>query len=247
MKEIDLLPEWYKSGRRRQISYRTQYFVLGGVFAVMLVWNFVTSYSISQANAQVKEMTTQRKQAERVSAKLVELKHDMNLFHNRELLVEKIDSRINVASILAELSYLIDERVVLSKIDLISEKFKYTQDKESSRTGAAIRSVKSAFGQKQDQPLGDVRFKALLAGVAADASDVAALICKLENSPYFCHVVLSFSRNVDLERASGDLSNLRTETITESPNTIRGAGGSRGNIQVSKFEISCYLANYREQ
>ena len=248
MKEIDFLPEWYKSGRRRQISYRTQCIILGGVFIALVVWNFVTSHSMSKTQAQVIQMTTHQKQAERVSAKLIELKNEMNKYHKKEGLIESIDSRIDVADILAEMSYLIDERIVLSKIDLISEKFPDKQDKDSSQSkGKVVRAVKPGYGSRQELLLGDVRCKVLIAGVAADASDVAAFICKLENSPYFSQVVLAFSRNTDINTASGNLLRPKTELTAESSKTIRNDTESLGVIQASIFEISCYLANYREQ
>jgi len=65
MKEIDFLPEWYKSGRRRQVSYRTQYIALGGVFVVMMVWSLITTHSISKARAQYAQMATNQAQAEK--------------------------------------------------------------------------------------------------------------------------------------------------------------------------------------
>jgi Tfp pilus assembly protein PilN len=243
MKDIDFLPEWYKSGRRRQISYRTQCYVLGGIFVVMIVWNFVTSYSTSKANAQVLDMTTRQKQVEKVSAKLIELKKEMSLYHKRESLVEKIDPKIDIASVLAELSYLVDERIVLSNIELISEKI--AEDEPSQQANAVIRAVQSNFNTNMDLHLGNVRFKVLLAGVAGDAGDVAGLICKLENSPYFSQVVLSFSKNTDLKKESVNYPNDQTTPV--STTDLKGDSGSEGKIQVSKFQISCYLANYQEQ
>ena len=242
MKEIDFLPEWYKTGRRRQISYRTQYYVLGGIFVVMIVWNFVTSYSMSKANAQVLEMTTRQRQAEKVSAKLIDLKNELNLYHKREGLVEKIDSKINVANVLAEISYLVDERIVLSKIELISEKI--ADDESSPKANAVVRAVQSNFNTNKESPVGDVRFKVLLAGVAVDAGDVASLICKLENSPYFCQVVLSFSRNTHLKSEGANSS--YEQTTPTSNGGQAGNSESVGKIQVSKFQISCYMANYQE-
>jgi len=248
MKEIDFLPEWYKSGRRRQISYRTQYTILGGIFVAMMVWNFITSYSISKAKAQVVQMATKQTQAEKVSAKLAELINEMNTFHKREALVERIDSRINVTGVLAEISYLIDERIVLSKIELISEKFVDRQDKESFRQVAGVvRAVQSDFAARGELPIGDVRFKVLITGVAADASDVAALICKLENSPYFCQVVLSYSRNTYIEARNSGTLRLQKDQSQELSDTRRDNRKFEGNIRVSNFEINCYLANYREQ
>jgi hypothetical protein len=248
MKEIDFLPEWYKSGRRRQISYRTQYFILGGVFTLMIAWNFITSYSTSKARAQTMQMATKQAQAEKVSAKLIDLKNEMNIYHQKESLVKKIDSRINIGCVLAELSYLIDERIVLSKIELISEKFEGNQKMSSSRkTAGAVRAVQSNFGINLNVPTGDVKFKVIIAGVAADASDVAFFIRKMENSPYFCQVVLSFSRNTDIQTQSGNTPNPPTDYTSESPNTVRDNQESDKKIQVSNFEINCYLANYHEE
>ena len=245
VKDIDFLPEWYKSGRRRQVSYRTQCYVLGGIFVVMVVWNFVTSHSMSKARAQVVELATMQTQAENVSTKLVELKNEMNLYHKREGLVEKIDSKIKVASVLEEISYLVDERIVLSKIELNAEKL--ADDEPSPQANAVLRAVKSKYNTRQEPPIGDVRFKVLIAGVAVGASDVATLICKLENSPYFSQVELSFSRNTDLVTGSDNSPYQRAKLTPVSTNSLRSDGESKGKIQVSRFEVSCYLANYQEQ
>jgi hypothetical protein len=75
---------------------------------------------------------------------------------------------------------------------------------------------------------GDVGFKIVLDGVASDARDVAEFICKLEDSPYFCQVVPLFTRNKEIK-------------ITTS------SAGRRGGILASEFEISCKLANYRQE
>jgi len=52
------------------------------------------------------------------------------------------------------------------------------------------------------------------------------LICRLEDSPYFQLVYPSFSRN----------RNIKTGT------NLAGE-----NYPASEFEISCYLANYRQE
>jgi Tfp pilus assembly protein PilN len=250
MKEIDFLPEWYKSGRRRQVSYRTQYIALGGIFVVMMVWSFTAMHSVSKARAQVAEMTENQAQAKRVSAEFAGIEDEIRALRQNEESIEKIDSRIDVASVLAEISYLIDEKIVLKKIELTAEKFVNGQDAtKSTSTGTVIRAVRTNSNNTKGMPLGNVRFKVVLAGVAADASDVAVLMCKLEDSPYFCQVVLSFSKG-DAKIMVENASLISKETTddqgkAERKDNIKEAAG-QSEIQVNEFEINCYLANYRQ-
>ncbi|NIP24232.1 MAG: hypothetical protein GWN67_02575, partial [Phycisphaerae bacterium] len=123
----------------------------------------------------------------------------------------------------AEMSYLIDDNVVLSKVEFDAEKFTdVKRRKASGPTNTAARAVDRNVTGKGEISLDDVRFRVMISGVATKAGDIAELICKLEESPYFCQVYPSFSRN-------------RKMTV-----------GTGKNFQVSEFEISCYLANYRE-
>ncbi|MHC4556022.1 MAG: hypothetical protein ACYTFW_04135 [Planctomycetota bacterium] len=247
MKEIDFLPEWYKSGRRRQVSYRTQYLALGGVFVVMMVWSFIATHSISKVKAQFAQTGTKQAQAESVSAKLAELKSELIGLQKKFGSIEDIDSKIDVANVLAELSFLIDEKIVLSRVELVAEKFVHKQQaKPSPRSGAVVRAVQTKLSGKRNLPLGDVRFKVVIAGVAADASDVGILICKLDESPYFCQVVPSFSRNDEIEVESAPSVSSQTDLVESALKSQGGVRKAGGNIQVSEFEINCYLANYRK-
>ncbi|MHC4322845.1 MAG: hypothetical protein ACYSUX_01075 [Planctomycetota bacterium] len=243
MKEIDFLPEWYKSGRRRQVGYRTQYIAIGGVFVVMVVWSFIATHSISKAKTQYAQMATNQTQAEKVSAKLTELENEMKELRKNAKSIEEIDSEIDVASVLAEMSFLIDNRIVLKKMEFFAEKFANKQETETvSGSSAVVRAVRAKSKNKKKLPLGNVRFKVVIAGVAADARDVAALMCKLEDSPYFCQVILSYSRGNAEIRIKG-ASSFHTETNNGDKKV---ESRDPGMIQVNEFEINCYLANYRE-
>ncbi len=244
MKEIDFLPEWYKSGQRRQVSYRAQYIALGGVFVVMVVWNFIATHSISKVRAQFAQMATRQTQAEDLSVKLAELKSELRGLQEKTESIEEIDSKIDVAGVLAEMSFLIDEKIVLSKVVFIADKFEdKRQAKLSPRAGTVVRAVRTKLNEKRNLPLGDVRFRVVISGVAADSSHVAVLICRLEDSPYFCQVVPSFSRTAVINAASNPSFRSRTKSL----NTKGSVQETKGNIRVSEFEISSYLANYREQ
>ena len=224
MKEIDFLPEWYKSGRQRQISYRTQVLGLGGVLVMMIVWNFIAAHSISKARAEVEQGKAMQAEAESVSREFAGIKSEVTGLQKKVKSMEEIDSKIDVASVLAEMSFLIDDNIVLSKVEFDAERFVNEQGgKASRRTRTAARVAGGNFVGKGALPLGDVRFKVVINGVATDAGDIAELICKLEESPYFCLVYPSFSRNRKMNAGSGK------------------------NFQESEFEIACYLANYREK
>lgn len=246
MKEIDFLPEWYKSGKRRQVSYRTQYIAISGVFIVMMVWSFIAKRSISNARAQINQMATKEAHAQTVSDKYVQLKDEIKTLRKNAESIEKIDSKIDVASVLAEISFLLDERIVLQKLELMAEKFVDEQeDKKTPNVGTVVRVVQNKSSNKNELPLGNVRFKVVMVGVAADTNDVAALMCKLEDSPYFCQAKLSYSRGdgeVGIENAAG--ANV-VKRIEENKNLVREAG-VKDKIQVNEFEINCYLANYHQ-
>jgi Tfp pilus assembly protein PilN len=250
MKEIDFLPEWYKSGKRRQVSYRTQYIAISSVFVVMMVWGIIATRSISNAQAQIAQMTIKQAEAEKVSSVYDGLENKIIALRKNAEFIEDIDSKIDVASVLAEMSFLIDERVVLQKLEFIAEKFVNEQEtKKSPSVGTVVRVVQNNMNNKKGLPLGNVRFKVVIAGVAADTNEVAALMCKLEDSPYFCQVVLSYSRG-DEKLGVGNVSSQRVGTgvakkIKENRDLIREAG-AQGKIHVNEFEINCYLANYRQ-
>ncbi len=238
MREIDFLPEWYKSGRRREFGYRTQYIALAGIFVVMVVWNFTAAYSISKAKAELVQMSAGQAEAESASAKLARIKTEVAGLQRKVESVEKIESRIDFASILAEMSFLIDKRIVLSKVQFIAEKFADEQEAKPNII-SAVRMAGINLGDKGALPVGDVRFKVVIGGVAADAGDVADLVCKLEDSPYFCNVIPLFSRNKLIRR--------ETNPAVRPQNLEKGVSAPQENFRVSEFEISCYLANYREK
>jgi len=238
MKEIDFLPQWYKNDKRQQFSYRTQYVALAGIFVVMVVWNFTAAHSISRAKAEIARMATKQVEAESTSAKLEGIKSEVTNLQRKVKSIEEIDSRIDVAGVLAEMSFLIDERIVLSKVQFFAEKFEDKQQAKSN-IASAVRVAGIKINDREKLPVGDVRFKVLISGVAADASDVAAFVCKLEESPYFCNVIPLFSRNKQMQRGT----NPARGNLTLNENVSK----SEENFRVSEFEMSCYLANYLEQ
>jgi len=182
-------------------------------------------HSLSEAAAELAQAELKSASAESTAKEFAAIKDEVAHLQEKARTIEEIDSKIDVANVLAEISYLIDGRIALSKVEFMAEKFG-DKDEGKPNSGTTVKAVAGKFSGKESPPLGDVRFKVLIKGVAPDASDVAALICKLEDSPYFCQVIPLFTRNKELKTAAN-------------------AGGEK--FQVSEFEISCYIANYWQE
>lgn len=222
MKDIDLLPQWYKNGRRKRQNLRGQYMVLAGVVVIMGVWNFIGANSLSEAGAEVYRNTQKCAEAQEAIEKTQKITSLVNNLSRKTKLLEEIDSRINIANVLSELSFLVDGRIVLSDVSMQGEKFNDIKGKKSSVAG--VRVARSSSKGNKTKHLGDIRFTGTLRGIAAETSDVGKLVRKLEESEYFQDVSLAFSRSKSIR-----------------------AGNKQGDEprQVSEFEISYSLANYR--
>jgi Tfp pilus assembly protein PilN len=239
MKEIDFLPEWYKETRRREMSVRRQYFILGAIFAAMISYNLFATHAISKAAVELSRAEPSRAQAEDTLYELNKIKSQIVQLQKKAKSFEQMDSKINVAAVLAEMSFIIDKSIVLRQIEFAAEPLSKPGKGEQNQS-SAVRVVGTTPGAKSQQPGGDVRFKIVISGVAADASDVAALFERLENSQYFHQVYLSISKNTKLQ--------VGTKALPEIPrgDTSVIAAKTHDNFQASEFEISCYLANYNE-
>jgi hypothetical protein len=235
MKEIDFLPNWYKNVRRQQVTYRTQYVALGGLFVIMLVSNFVTGRSISRVQAHLTGLEEMEAASKNVSVQYAGVAGQIAELEKKSAVLKQIDSRINVGDVLAELSFLVGKKVVLTRVELTAEKFN-EQQSSNAASGFAVRPAGFGRGGKEELFLGDVKFKVVLGGIAADASEVGEFVCRLEDSPYFCTVYPAFTRNKQIKIA------VSSSESVQSPGRI--SRGQEGSIQLNEFEIGCYLANF---
>ena len=238
MKEIDFLPSWYKSNRRQQITYRAQYVALAGIFVLMLVSNFVTNKSISRAQGQHVNIQPMEAAAKKVSIEYGKIASEIATLKKKADILKDIDSRVNVGDVLAELSFLVGKKIVLTKVELTAEKFQNPQTSNTS-TGFAVRPAGADSGGKEELLIGDVKFKVVLGGVAAGASGVGEFVCRLEGSPYFCSVYPAFTRNKQIKIAAA--------SAVQAQNAGRISREQEEGIQVNEFEIGCYLANFTEK
>ena len=219
MKEIDLLPEWYKNSRRHSISFLTQYIVLSSIFMSMLIWCVISAAAVSRGSSEIERLEKQKMQLEKETALFSKYSGLISDLTEKTKTFRQIDSRIDVAAVLAELSYLVDEKIVLSGISFVAEKI----DGSAKASQSAPRTAQSS-GTGNDVLLsGDVRFAVRINGIAKEAADVAQLTIKLEESPYFSQVVPLFTEHT----------------------ANKGVGPSgAARKESADFDIGCYLSNY---
>ncbi len=233
MKELDFLPEWYRKGQRRQSHMRKQYLALALTFLAMISFNVTATHRASRAAAELTRHEEQRMEAEGVVYEFNRITKELNALKVKAGLIDRIDAKVDVAAILAELSHVISETVVLRKVELAGESCGRATG-ENETKNAVVRVAAKSENSGKEAAFGNTRFRIILAGVAAHPSDVADLVCRLDQSSYFRQVSPSFSRGTKLQPGA--------EAVPGDKATAKG----RETLEVTEFEISCYLANYEE-
>ena len=194
MKEINFIPEWYVRGRTRRKSYQTQNIILACVFGALLVWSFASGRAVSKAKAQAARQSLADTEANaEIVAEYDKLKNDIDLLRKNEQTLEKLDNKINVSALLAEISHLLSDNIVLSKIDLQPASI----DSKSFGSAAVTIGYRKSGVKFLQEP---VPYKLVLTGIATGAADVATLISKLESSLYFRNIVPGTMKNKEVKQ-----------------------------------------------
>ncbi len=234
MRELEFLPEWYKEGRRRQSHMRRQYVALAVTFLVMMTFNLTAAHRARTGAAELAHFEGQRMRAEGIVHEFSVVAKELNELKVKADLMERMDSKIDVAAVLAEMSCLIAEPVVLSRVEFIAEPFSRPPGEEK---GSAVRTAGTTGASEARLPLGRTGFRIILAGVAAHPSHVADLVCRLDESSYFQRVYPSFSRTTRIQIAGATAGRPQADAATRKDSAA---------LEVTEFEITCRLANYEE-
>jgi hypothetical protein len=235
VKELDFLPEWYKSDRRCQVHVRRQYGALVVVFLVMMTFNETAIHRAGKVSAEGARLENQRVGAEAIVQEFDVLTKRLNEVKTRAGLVEQMDSGVDIAAIMAELSHLIGDSIVLRKMDIEAEPFGRTEDKGPAKN-AVVRLAEKPAGSEKEM-LGRVKFRIVLTGVAAHPADVPDLVRRLDQSPYFQRVQPLFYGNT-----RGQAGARSAPPSADGGTAVKPLGAA----DLTEFEIACYLGNYKE-
>jgi hypothetical protein len=232
VKDLDFLPDWYKDRKRRSSRVRKQYIALVAVFLMMMTFNLTALHRAGRVAADVSRYEDQRTRAEAIVDEFNLVTRELNQMKARADLVRRIDTRIDVASILAEISHVVDESTLLSKIEFATEPLAQPEDVDRAK-GPSVRPAKGEDSQREPA-LGPSTLQIVLAGVATQSSQVADLVCRLEESAYFQHVRPSFYGRTKVQVGPASAGSGKTDASAGSPEML----------DVTAFEITCTLANY---
>lgn len=182
MKEIDFLPEWYSQGKRSHNRMQKQYMVLAVIFLMMVIWNAMALRSINQAHAQLEFSQPQRIQAEGLAQQYRLAQHEWQEQHVWLEHVQRLDTRMDVAAILAELSHCISPDIKVSELRVVAQPLE--QD------------------HSLDHPYDPVVYECLIVGMTKIPTGVGQLIETLEHSPFLGQVRLKQSSQLETEKAT---------------------------------------------
>lgn len=203
MKEIDFLPKWYKTGKRRRVNYRRQYMIIAGIFITLIAWSFSADISMSIVNAQVEMMHDSLRNNQQIASRYIDLQALVSDLQRKSDVLDKLDTGVKISDALGELSYLAGENIIFTELDYRGEVFK----SESTPSQSSVRLKTESSANKDSMPSENMRFKLVLKGVASNAADVTAFIARLEESDYLCQVIPGILKNIkDTSAADFEIS-----------------------------------------
>lgn len=216
MREIDFIPDWYAMDRIRKRRNVRHGSLIVTLFAVMMVWSFIVGKHVRHVSAEAEDLRIAFEKSKESIDRVQVLNEEIALLNQKSSLLDSITPRTKVTSIIGEISHLIQDSVILSKLS-----FRYDPIESPIRdhrsTPMAVVQVKGNT-KNQDKAVSTTpsRLKVVFSGVASQQAAAASLIARLEDSPYFDQVALVYSKPKEIQ----------TQDVTE-------------------FEISCIVADYR--
>lgn len=190
MKDIDFLPSSYTNSRNMSRTWKRQYSFVVVLVIIVASWLFVTGVNVRRAKAQTEQLSVNNYSLSKASQQYSSLSNSLNRLNKQAQLLSKISSRISFCDLMAEISYVAGDDIVLSSLDVEAEKF--GEKKTNSSTVRVVSSKKKKEKVITDEPF---RYRVVFHGLARDAAGVAEFIRGLEQSDYFMQVVPGYSRN----------------------------------------------------
>lgn len=219
MKELDFLPEWYRTDRQRKLRRHRQYVLFGLVASLMAAWSFIIGQSVSGLQAQTRQIEATLENGQQILQTALEKELAIEQLRRQAEILDILTPRTAVSAVLGELSHSVNEQIIFSKVSLLQEPVAAGRTQNAPATGGVVRiGAAKPAARESVLPDGPQQTRITLTGIAAGGADVAQLIERLEASSYFMTVSPGFSRAKKI-----------------------------GSREATEFEITCTVADYTVQ
>lgn len=178
MNHVDFTPQWYQArlqsacDRKRRLGY------LGVICALMVGWWVVSEGRIQSADANLQTSQTDRRQAEVLQQRLVNLRTKKSELEALNRRFESMASGITKSTIFAEISHRMPATVRLADFELAT----LDVDQKPTMRGGRV-AVRSRGSLPRDVHFSDV--KVSFNAQAPDYRDLTDFVLKLEDSSLF--------------------------------------------------------------
>lgn len=216
MKEIDFIPSWYHENRRRRDWYIRRYVTILVLSVVWMVGNLISGNIISSAYGELDSLRSSFEHGLQKIEQARGLENRLAELSQKRQILSHLCPRTELSPVLAELSCCIGGRVILTKLSVKQTTPEVLETGQQSNPGKTVQIKRNSDRKLEPFEKTDTILSVVLAGIAIDGAEAAALISRLEQSDYFVRVVPVFSRNQ-----------------------------SRLDKTVTEFEIRCFVADFK--
>jgi hypothetical protein len=218
MKELDFLPDWYRADRQRKHRRQRHYVLFGLVVALLAGWSFFVGQSVRGLQADTRTVEATLEQGMQTIQTAQEMESEIERLSRQAETLAVLTPRTPVSAVLGELSACVSDQIILGRVSLVQEPVIDNNAKTSPAANGVIRLGAARADVPTTAPEGPQRTRVILTGIAAGGADVARLIDRLETSGYFETISPGFSRAKKV-----------------------------GDREVTEFEITCGVADYKIQ
>jgi len=180
MKEIDFVPQWYRSSQRRRNDLAVRVACLCMLVAAMVAWSIRNLAVVQMAEADTAALQESYRSQGALQDQHAALQRRLQQLEGRRALLRALRGGVRAEQVLAELSHLMPEAMALTNVTL--------------RQHDRLEFKNSQGGAQRDR--GSLRGLMEVEGLAASHGHVGSFLAALERSPCFRGLEMKYSKPV---------------------------------------------------
>lgn len=181
MRELEFLPAWYPTLRRRRRIVLLQIWLTGAVVAALALWMLLAQRNVNAAQATLTSLNGQLRQTDRDLQRLAELQSLQRQMSQQAQVLALLGPHVPMARLIDVLQGIMPKEMALMDLSMETQ----TQTKP-------VSSLAAAGGA---EPVTLRRMHVRLHGVAPSDVDLGDFLARLASIPYLSDVAMSYSRD----------------------------------------------------